>query len=144
MRTNATKEDVSKMSVEEVLSTFTDRGEPKFTNIIVEQNYSTQTTKIWFETFGVTMSGNDKMFSGPLTGDITFLSDTHNGCFLGDSDEVCETVIESDDYDITFIMAELSEGFEGTKRFIVSVSTAREINRVFGIYTFASSGVKAL
>ena len=59
------------MSVDEILSTFTDRGEPKFSNITVEQNYSTETTKIYFPDFGVTLSGNDKMLYG------TILSEQH-------------------------------------------------------------------
>lgn len=144
VRTHVTRSRVEAMSADEILSTFTDRGEPKFSNVSVEQNYGTETTKLWFDTFGVTIHGNDTMFCGPITGDITFLSDIVNGCFLDETDEDIETIYETEDYDRSFIMAELSEGFKGTKRFVVSEDTAKEINRVFGIYTYASSGVKAL
>lgn len=72
---------------------------------------------------------------------VTFLSDVNNGCFISDG-LADRTVTETDDNDRSFIMAELSEGFPDCVRFDVSYDTAVEINKIFGIYTHASSGVK--
>ena len=75
------------------------------------------------------------------TSRVTFLSDVINGCFISDND-ADRTVVETEDYDRSFIVAELSEGFSDCVRFDVSHETAVEINKIFGIYTGASSGKK--
>lgn len=64
MRTEAIREDITKMAANEILDTFTCQGESRFENVEVDQNWGAETTTLWFEDFGVVIHGNDKMMVG--------------------------------------------------------------------------------